>query len=646
MSTRRTFWLIVSVLVVTGGLTAGAVASDMGKAAADQVSQTSYDDFLANWLYTRTGHSRGPSGAQHDPARDHILALFQSYGLSAQLEPFVYSGRDGENVVATQVGTLYPNRVYIIGGHYDSVSNPGADDNASGVAAVLECARILSQYQTNCTIKYVAFDLEELGLYGSKAYVQMHPGEDIRGMISADMVCYDPNTNKARLYGRTASNPIKNALAAAITEYGQGLTPNILGQNDASDHAPFEAAGYQACLIIEDQVYNNPYYHTQTDCYDTPGYLNMPFAVKMTRSICGWLVDAAGVQVLINALKFQYPNGLPEYCSPAGGTSIRVEVIGLGTAVPQPGTGMLYYNTGGGWQAVPMTEVSPNLYDGVLPGATCGTEVRYYFSAEAVGGQVFTDPPQAPTASYAATAAYGVTTFYENTLDTNPGWAISGGQWAFGQPTGQGGAYGGPDPTSGHTGLNVYGYNLNGDYTNNMPEYHLTSTAIDCTGAFRTKLHFWRWLGVERSQYDHAYVRISTNGTTWTNVWSNPDSEIADTEWKAMEYDIAAIADNQPTVYLRWTMGATDSGWTYCGWNIDDVKLTALDCTPPWPLGDLNCDTLVDFGDINPFVLALTNPAGYAAAFPNCNIINGDINQDGQVNFGDINPFVLLLTNP
>jgi len=54
----------------------------------------------------------------------------------------------------------------------------------------------------------------------------------------------------------------------------------------------------------------------------------------------------------------------------------------------------------------------------------------------------------------------------------------------------------------------------------------------------------------------------------------------------------------------------------------------------------------VDFGDINPFVLALTNPAGYQAAFPQCDILNGDINGDGRVDFGDINPFVRLLTNP
>ena len=60
--------------------------------------------------------------------------------------------------------------------------------------------------------------------------------------------------------------------------------------------------------------------------------------------------------------------------------------------------------------------------------------------------------------------------------------------------------------------------------------------------------------------------------------------------------------------------------------------------------GDLNCDGVVDFLDINPFVLALSDPAGYEAAFPDCPILNGDCNNDGLVNFEDINPFVALLT--
>ncbi len=64
----------------------------------------------------------------------------------------------------------------------------------------------------------------------------------------------------------------------------------------------------------------------------------------------------------------------------------------------------------------------------------------------------------------------------------------------------------------------------------------------------------------------------------------------------------------------------------------------------PQQPGDLNCDGLVTFDDINPFVLALSSPAGYQAAFPNCNILNGDCNGDGLVDFDDINAFVALLS--
>jgi hypothetical protein len=60
--------------------------------------------------------------------------------------------------------------------------------------------------------------------------------------------------------------------------------------------------------------------------------------------------------------------------------------------------------------------------------------------------------------------------------------------------------------------------------------------------------------------------------------------------------------------------------------------------------GDLNCDSVIGFGDINPFVLALSDPAAYQQTFPDCNVLNGDINGDGTVDFGDINPFVALLT--
>jgi hypothetical protein len=155
-------------------------------------------------------------------------------------------------------------------------------------------------------------------------------------------------------------------------------------------------------------------------------------------------------------------------------------------------------------------------------------------------------------------------------LDTNPGWTTEG-QWAFGIPTG-GGSYC-YDPTSGHTGNNVYGYNLSGDYPDSMPQYCLTSTAIDCSNYENITLTFWRWLGIESSSFDHATVEVSNDGSTWTTVWNHSGSSFCDGAWIQCSYDISDVADNQPTVYIRWTMGPTDGSVTYPGWNIDDISL-------------------------------------------------------------------------
>jgi C1A family cysteine protease len=159
-------------------------------------------------------------------------------------------------------------------------------------------------------------------------------------------------------------------------------------------------------------------------------------------------------------------------------------------------------------------------------------------------------------------------------LDTDPGWTTEG-DWAFGVPTGDGGGWGFPDPTSGATGSNVYGYNLSGDYPNELPAQNLTTSAIDCSDCFATTLRFQRWLGVEHPQYDEASISVSADGSAWTTVWQN-DMEITDSDWQTIELDISDVADGEPTVYIRWTMGPTDVGWTYCGWNIDDIEIWGL----------------------------------------------------------------------
>jgi hypothetical protein len=158
-------------------------------------------------------------------------------------------------------------------------------------------------------------------------------------------------------------------------------------------------------------------------------------------------------------------------------------------------------------------------------------------------------------------------------LSSDPGWTTEGG-WDFGVPAGGSGTSGGPDPTSGFTGSNVYGYELSGAYPNNLPETHLTSTAIDASQLADVHVSFQRWLNVEEPAFDHAYLRVSNDGNSWFPVWENA-TEITDACWREMTYDISGVADGESSVYLRWTMGATDSSLRFTGWNLDDVEIRA-----------------------------------------------------------------------
>ncbi|MFG0253365.1 MAG: hypothetical protein ACF8NJ_10885, partial [Phycisphaerales bacterium JB038] len=205
-------------------------------------------------------------------------------------------------------------------------------------------------------------------------------------------------------------------------------------------------------------------------------------------------------------------------------------------------------------------------------------------------------------------------------LDTDPGWQTEG-DWAFGQPTGQGGAHGSPDPTSGYTGANVYGYNLNGDYPGNLWERNLTTSAIDCSNLSHVTLRFQRWLGV-RDQPDNVYIRLSTDGANFYYYrWFN-EGEIYDSDWQQVAYDLSPYVDGEPTVYIQWTIGPTYLGGA-CGWNIDDVEIWGVENGLGIP-GDLNGDGCVDQADLGLLLASYGLDDG------------GDIDGDGDTDQADL----------
>jgi murein tripeptide amidase MpaA len=341
-------------------------------------------------------------------------------------------------------------------------------------------------------------------------------------------------------------------------------------------------------------------------------------------------------------LRFEFPNGLPSTVTAGADTPIFLRIIAQSESV-EPGTASLHYRNdpSGPFVVTPLTPLGGLDYQAVLPATNCTSTPEFYFSVEGSGGTPMTNPRQTPTARYYSTVVVSqFLTFFQQNLDGNPGWTKQG-LWLWGHPTGGGGTQAGyRDPTSGHTNSYVYGYNLSGDYPNNMPEYSLTSPRIDCSGRSGVHLTFWRWLGVEQPAYDHAYVRVvSDNGINWTTVWQN-ETEVADSAWVFQDLDISAVADGQPTVYLRWTMGSSDGGLTYCGWNIDDIGLYSTLCNGM--MGDYNGDGRVDQEDFNQLLTCHAGPD--VPVGPGCAIF--DFDADADVDLRDFAEFQLRFTGP
>jgi hypothetical protein len=224
---------------------------------------------------------------------------------------------------------------------------------------------------------------------------------------------------------------------------------------------------------------------------------------------------------------------------------------------------------------------------GQITGATWSsgnTVLDVSFSSQSVEGsyQMVLGPQIYDVAGNMMMAAYAgsfaiATMIYSANMDANPGWTLTGG-WAYGVPTG--GGTQNHDPTGGHTGSNVVGYNLTGNYAPNAAAYYATTPAINCSNYQGLTLQFYRWLGVGSSAVA-SILATYNNGSTWTTLWANSGAIVVDTSWLLRTYALPSSFDGKSAVRIRWVMGPTLGGSTYPGWNIDDVSLVGAVIPPP-----------------------------------------------------------------
>lgn len=233
-------------------------------------------------------------------AAEYIAQRLARYGLQVADSRF---GKAGRSVYATQLGARYPDESYIICAHYDCqpsrATAPGADDNASGTAAVLEVARLLSEYETDYTVIYALWDEEEQGLIGSRHYASQASAANatILGVINLDMIGWDSDNNGNVVIDfndMPASIQLAEHAVDAIERFDLGLNPLTTISVGRSDHVSFWNNGYAAIMIIEHFGADfNLYYHTAEDKL---AYLNLPYFHKCARLAMATLAGLAIVE--------------------------------------------------------------------------------------------------------------------------------------------------------------------------------------------------------------------------------------------------------------------------------------------------------------------------------------------------------------
>ena len=206
------------------------------------------------------------------------------------------------NVVATLPGTTDPEEIYIICGHYDSISQmpetyaPGADDNGTGTVGVIEAARVLKNYDFEATLRFVCFSREEQGLVGSGAYAREAwvRGDSIVAALNFDMIAY---VDAAPEELDVLYNGISGWLADEYEDAAALYVPDLdiikkYATYVGSDNSSFWDYNYPSFCGIEDSPLHNPYYHRTTDRVST---LDFDFYTDVVRAAVASLAQLARI---------------------------------------------------------------------------------------------------------------------------------------------------------------------------------------------------------------------------------------------------------------------------------------------------------------------------------------------------------------
>jgi Zn-dependent M28 family amino/carboxypeptidase len=254
-----------------------------------------------------------------EAAASYVLKELEKIGYRVLEQVYSIGDKKFRNIIAEKEGLQQPDEVVIVGAHYDSVmGSPGADDNASGVAALLELARLVFGLDLKKTIRFIAFTNEEPPFFqtdqmGSRVYVKelRAKKEKISSMVCLESIGYYSQEKNSQGYppflsafypdkgdfiavaGNLASaeivRKVKKHLKKTLLDVQSLISPSILAPAiELSDNSSFWKVGYRAVMITDTAFYRNPNYHLPSDGPAGLDYFRM---AEVVRGLYGAIVE-------------------------------------------------------------------------------------------------------------------------------------------------------------------------------------------------------------------------------------------------------------------------------------------------------------------------------------------------------------------
>lgn len=292
----------------------------MVESAVSEVSAQQLRDHVAV-LASEIGERNVFRPAALQAAADYIASVWEGMGYTIARQCYEAKGVTCANLEIVREGRKHPGQTILVGAHYDTVmGSPGANDNASGVAALLELSRQFLAIETDRTVRLVAFVNEEapffyFGKMGSKVYAQAarRRGDDIQLMISLEMLgCYSDAPGSQRyppmfryfypdrgnfigFVSNLRSRRMLHQTVRAFRDHSdfpaeQVATFAFVPGVAWSDHLSFWREGYRALMVTDTAFYRYPYYHTPLDTADRLDYSSM---ARVTAGLAGAVATLA-----------------------------------------------------------------------------------------------------------------------------------------------------------------------------------------------------------------------------------------------------------------------------------------------------------------------------------------------------------------